>query len=76
MPQKCGGHIFRLNSGAIVLNLNQAETCILNAHINLSGTRINTIFNQFLDHRCRTFNHFTGSDLVAQINRKLMNFLP
>jgi hypothetical protein len=40
------------------------------AHGNPGRLSVQRVFQQFLDHRARTLDHFTGRDLVGELFRQ------
>ena len=47
----------------IIFDINQTFSTVFQMHFNACGTRIKRIFNQFLDDRGWTFDHFPCGDL-------------
>ena len=54
------GHAF-----AVIDHLDESASGIADNHFDAGSTGINGILHQFFDHRCRTLDHFTGSNLVS-----------
>ncbi|MNL16811.1 hypothetical protein D3C87_1378670 [compost metagenome] len=54
------------DAAAIVTHPQQLDPALLDINIDALGAGVEAVFQQFLDHRGRTFNHLTGGDLVRQ----------
>ena len=54
------------NSATIINHANQTLAALLQGNLDRLRTRIQTVFNQLLNHRRRSLNDFAGSDLVDQ----------
>ena len=61
------------HSLSVVDNLNAGFSGIRYQNMYFSGFRINRIFYQFFDDRCRTLNHLSGSNLVRNRIGQQMN---
>ena len=62
-----------LDAATVIADANHARAAGLDFHGDRSGTRIEAVFHQFLDHRSRPFDHFAGGDLVDQVRRQGLN---
>ncbi len=54
------------NAAAVVADADQAHTAFFQLDIDAAGAGIDRVLNQLLDHRCGSFDHFTGGNLVDQ----------
>ena len=57
-------HVIRMNSHAVVTNLNQPKPALFDIDSNMSSVGIDSIFNQFFDHRSRARHYLASGDLV------------
>ena len=62
VSDESSGDVFGFNAGAVVADLDQLHAAGLNAHGDLAGTRVDGVFQQFLDHRCGALHHLTGGN--------------
>lgn len=67
------GQILARDAGAVVADTDQTGAALAEFDVDAVGTGIQTVFQQFLDHRSRTFDDFPGGDLVGQLRRQLTN---
>jgi len=58
--------IVRRNATAVVAHSQQLDPALLNVHIDASRARIQTVFQQLLDHRGRALHHLAGGNLIRQ----------
>ena len=70
---QCEGKLLLRNAAAVVGNQYALQSSALNAHFNAVGTRINGIFNEFLDDGGRPLNHLACGDLTDELGRKFLN---
>ena len=56
-----------LDAAAIVDHCDAAHAAFLDAHINARGAGIDRVFQQFLDHRRGSLDHFACGDLTHQM---------
>ena len=54
---------------AVIANADKFRPAAFDININAGSSRIEAVFHQFLHHRCRTFHHLTGGDLVRKLRR-------
>ena len=57
----------------VIHNPDEAATAGLHLHPQVGRARIERVFQQFLDYRCRTLHHFTRGDLVSNLVGKNTN---
>ena len=66
MGSNCQGQVIGFNARTIITHANQACAALLDIDFDASRPRIQAVFDQFLDHRRRSFDHLAGSDLIDQ----------
>ena len=59
--------ILGINTGAVIADLDQLYAAGLDAYGNLRCTGVDGVFQQLLDHRCRTLYHLTGGDQLRSM---------
>jgi hypothetical protein len=52
---------------AIILHPQPLESAVHEFHVDASGSRINGIFDEFLDYARWTLHHFASSDLIDNV---------
>ncbi len=57
----------------VVGDLDELFASSLDLNLDSCGTGIERILQQFLDHRGRALDHFTGSDLIGNVFGKDVN---
>ena len=62
--------VILLNPQTVINDSDQAFTAGLQCNANGLRTCVQAVFDQLLDHRCRSVNDFAGSDLVDQVIRE------
>jgi len=55
---------------AIVTHANQPRTTVLDVDLDTPRAGVQTVLDQFLDHRCRPLDHFASGDLVDEFGGK------
>jgi len=55
---------FRAHALAVVGNGNERLAAVPDHHVDTSGTGVDGVFHQFLDHRGRALHHLAGGDAV------------
>ncbi|MNT43633.1 hypothetical protein D3C72_1801170 [compost metagenome] len=58
--------LFCGNAAAVVADADQAHTAFFQFDVDAAGAGIDRVLNQFLDHRCGSFDHLTGGNLIDQ----------
>ena len=56
-----------LNAAAVIIDRDTAHTAFLDAQLDALRTGIDRVFEQLLDHRGRSLDHFAGRDLADQM---------
>ena len=59
-----------VHASAVVGDNNERATPVVNGDIDMAGAGIQGVLDHLFEHRCRTFNHLTGGDLVDQVGRQ------
>ncbi len=62
--------LLRRHAAAIIPDADQSDAAALDFDLDASGTRIEAVLDQFLDHGSRAFNHLASSDLVDELVRE------
>ena len=73
MALKGYGNFFGGDPVAVVDDLNLLNATGLDLNRDLAGPGVDGVFDQFFDHRRRTFHHLSGGDLGGQAWRKDLN---
>ncbi len=60
-----GGH-----AATVILDLQPRDPALADSHGNPSRARVDGVFNQFLERRGGSFNHFTGCDPIYELFRQ------
>jgi len=58
------------NAGAVVADANQLASALLQRDLHAAGPGVETVLDQFLDHRGRPFDDLAGGDLVDEVVRQ------
>jgi hypothetical protein len=58
---------FAVDAATVITDFQPAETTLLNIYPDMRGSGIETVFDQFLNHRGWTFDHLTGGNLVYEL---------
>ena len=58
------------NARAVVLNPDQGLASVFQSDVDGARARVQTVFDQLLDHSGRAIDHLPGGDLVAQLRRQ------
>jgi hypothetical protein len=67
--------IFGAHANAIVFNGEKSFPAFLIMDANVVGTGVEAVFNELLDDSGRSFDHFTGGDLIGDVNRQHMDLI-
>jgi hypothetical protein len=65
MPVQRQNRVLSPHSGAVVADLDQNLSAVLQLHSDVTGTGVKCVFNQLLDHRGGTLDDFTRGDLIG-----------
>ena len=57
--------VVAVHTTSIVGDADEGAPTVFDGHIHRGRARIKRIFDQLLDHRCRTFNDFAGRNLIG-----------
>ena len=63
-------HLGSGHSATVVLDLQPRHPALGDSHRNASRARVDGVFNQLLERRGRSFNHFTGRDPIYELFRQ------
>ena len=74
MPRQCQGQLVGRDSGAIVAHDDPSRATALDIDRHVSGTGVETVFQQFFQDRRRAFDDFAGSNLVDECLRQLADW--
>jgi hypothetical protein len=55
------------DAAAIIDDANAPQPATFDFHPNSAGTGIQTVLDEFFDHRGRTCHHLTGCDLIDEL---------
>ena len=66
MASQRQGQVGRFNTQAIVANPDQLATAGIHLDIHPGGAGVQAVFQYFLGHGGRAFDHLTGCNLVGQ----------
>ena len=73
MALKTEQNVILIHADTVIHYTNQTGTASFYLDINPTGSGIQRIFQQLLDHRSRPFHHLTGRNLVGKMFRKNTN---
>ena len=66
VTRECQRQVLRVHATAVVRNLELFDAALHQADADLGGTGIETVLQQFLQHRGGPFHHLAGGDLADQ----------
>src|SRR5690606_31571 len=58
--------VFLSDTDAVVAHADQLDAAVFELNVDAVGAGVEAVLEQFLDHGSRTFDDFTGGNLVAQ----------
>ena len=67
VAQKGGGQFFRSDAAAVVADPNETHAAAAQFYAHCAGSRVNSVFQQFLDHAGGPFHDFAGCDHVGKM---------
>ena len=67
VPRESRRYVLRRNTAAVVAHADQFDPAAADLHLNGCRSRIQRIFDEFLDDRNRPFDHLAGCDLVYRL---------
>jgi hypothetical protein len=73
MPGQGEGEFVAGNTDPVIPNAAQANPGVFQFNFYPPGTGIQAVFQQFLNHGSRAFDHLTGGDLVNKLGWQLAN---
>ena len=65
--------VFRAHTASVVRDLHKGTAAVGQDDVDMCGTRVHCIFQQFFDDRGRALYHLTGRYLAGNVRRKYVD---
>jgi len=73
MARQCQCQVFAVDAAAVVAHPHQASSAVFDVDFDPCGAGVETVLQQFLEHRRRPLDDFAGGDLIYQLGIERMD---